>query len=224
MLFRTFKTVWIHRFFHKETKLSVFNSVPLRQALIVMQGCSEGSWPEGAQRLGRVHWGGGRVRSGTGVALWLVISLVKLEDLVTFLCEDTKYLFLYSNFQTEKYDYKHNCYSCCSCIKFFDIPFIIFINNRNTLKKPYLSCCFFMNLSFWSSSCFLRRAVCMMACVCAINSWGLGTRGTTGGRMVAVPVDCKTNHMVSIEIILNHLCAVYVPSMNKQDAIGQNCS
>lgn len=49
----------------------------------------------------------------------------------------------------------------------------------------------------------------MMACVCAISSWGLGTRGTTGGRMVAVPVDCKTNHMVSIEIILNHLCAIY---------------
>ena len=195
MLFRTFKTVWIHRSFNKKTKLYVFNSVPLRQASIVMQGCSKGLWPEGAQRLGRVHWGGGRARLGTGVALWLVISLVKLEDLATFLCEDTKYSFLYSNFHAEKYKIINT--ASVHALNFLEIPFIIFITNRNTLKKPYLSCCFFMNLSFWSSSCFLRRAVCMMACVCAISSWGLGTRGTTGGRMVAVPVDCKTNHMVS---------------------------
>ena len=133
-----------------------------------------------------------------------------------------KVFILYSNFHAEKYKIINT--ASVHALNFLEIPFIIFITNRNTLKKPYLSCCFFMNLSFWSSSCFLRRAVCMMACVCAINSWGLGTRGTTGGRMVAVPVDCKTNHMVSIEIILNHLCAVYVPSMNKQDAIGQNCS
>ena len=112
---------------------------------------------------------------------------------------------------------RRKMYAAVHSLNFLEIPFIIFIHNRNTLKKPYLSCCFFMNLSFWSSSCFLRRAVCMMACVCAISSWGLGTRGTTGGRMVAVPVDCKTNHMVSIEIFW----IICVPSMNKQDAIGQ---
>lgn len=37
----------------------------------------------------------------------------------------------------------------------------------------------------------------MMACVWAISSWGLGTRGTRGGRIVAVPVDCNRNHILS---------------------------
>ncbi|WAR03169.1 128UP-like protein, partial [Mya arenaria] len=41
------------------------------------------------------------------------------------------------------------------------------------------------NLSFWSSSCFLMRAFCSMAWVWTISSWGLGWRGTNGGRIVA---------------------------------------
>lgn len=40
----------------------------------------------------------------------------------------------------------------------------------------------------------------MMACVWAISSWGLGTRGTRGGRIVAVPVDCNRNHILSNSI------------------------
>lgn len=82
---------------------------------------------------------------------------------------------------------------------------ILVLGHVYLIHVSYRSCCFFMNLSFWSSSCFLRSAVCMMAWVWAISSWGLGTRGTTGGLIVAVPVDCKIIEIVSYLLISSFL-------------------
>ena len=65
----------------------------------------------------------------------------------------------------------------------------------------HLSCCFFRKRSFWSSSCFLMSAFCMMACVCTMSSWGEGTRAITGDW----PPPCQVE-----EVLIEHSPIIHI--------------